>query len=183
MKKLLPILLTTTFLVTLSVPTNASWLSKTWDKLTSPISQSSVDSVPNQKSERWIKVEENSFYTTYIDKRTFKAEGKAQSRYVTGFFKREFTPIGSQWLGNQSHGRIKPDTIKYSIYEATYGVNSCHLAYTGNGTPLYYDVNGNLLYQGRDLIDISYQSFGNYIPDSMQEKLKDRLFHAVGWDY
>lgn len=179
MKKIAALVIASTLAISVCIPTNASWLSKTWDKLTSPVSQSSVDSAPSQKSERWIKVEENNLYSTYVDKRTFKAEGTAQNRKVSGYFKREFTPIGSQWLGNQSNGRVKPDTITYVIYRASYGVNYCDGYY---GPWHYYDVNGNLIYEGT-LSDYTYQKFGTYIPDSMQEKLKDRLFHAVGWDY
>ena len=179
MKKITTAILAATFFMSISAPTNASWLSKTWDKLTSPVSQESVDSVPSQKSERWIKVEENALYSTYVDKRSFKATGTAQNRKVSGYFKREFTPIGSQWLGNQSNGRVKPDTITYVIYGATYGVTRCSTYY---GPWHYYDVNGNLIYEGI-LSDYEYQKFGDYLPDSMQEKLKDRLFHAVGWDY
>lgn len=185
MKKVVALLLASALFTTVTVPTHASWLSKTLDRLTSPVNQESVDSAPSQQSERWIKVEENSLYTTYVDRRTFKAEGTAQYRKVSGYFKREFTPVGSQWLGNNSNGRVKPDTITYSIYHASYGVNSCQLdsaSYSIYGHTNYYDVNGNLIYTGY-LPDLDYQKFGRYIPDSMQEKLKDRLFHAVGWDY
>lgn len=166
---------------------DASWLSKTLDKISNAgtISSSDVNMEPDAKSDRWIKVEENDLYTTYIDRRTAKASGTAQNREVTAFFKREFTPIGSQWLGDNSNGYVKPDTITYSIYHATYGVNSCRLDFVYRNqmiNPQYYDVNGNLIYKG-NLPDIRYQPFGSYIPDSMQERLKDRLFHAFGWDY
>lgn len=176
MKKVVALLLASALFTTVTIPSQASWLSKTLDRLTSPVSQESVDSAPSQQSERWIKVEENNLYTTYLDRRTVTTNGQAQSREIIGYFKREFTPIGSQWLGNNSNGSVKPDTIKYVIYKATYGVYRCTYY---NRAWNYYDVNGNLIYQGH-LPDTDYQRFGDYIPDSMQEKLKDRLFHAVG---
>lgn len=179
MKKSAALLMAMALAVTMYGTSDASWLSKTLDKIgnVGTISQSDVNKEPDSKSDRWVKVEENQYYTTYIDRRSAKATGTAQNRRVTGYFKREFTPIGSQWLGENSGGRVKPDTITYVIYDAQYWVNNCSF-----GSCHYYDVNGNLIYEGV-LEDMYYQRFGTYVPDSMQEQLKDRLFHAFGWDY
>lgn len=164
---------------------DASWLSKTLDKISNAgtISSSDVNQEPDAKADRWIKVEENQYYTTYIDRRSAKATGTAQNRKVGAYFKREFSPIGSQWLGEASNGKVRPDVITYVIYSATYAVNSCYswTSFTNN-TPHYYDVNNNLIYKG-SLPDLSNYEWGTYVPDSSPEQLKNRLFHAFGWDY
>lgn len=169
---------------------DASWWSKTMKKLDKWASQSSSSSSSSSsggvvaeptandvKSNRWIEVQKNQYYTTYVDRKSFKAEGRAQDRRVTAYFKRVYTPIGSQVLGNNSNGRVKPDVITHSIAEERYKVNSYDDAWS---TPHYYDVHGNLIYEGR-LQD--YSGWAEYIPDSPEEQLKDTLFHMAGWDY
>lgn len=165
---------------------DASWLSKQLDKLDAwSKSQTAVSttsdgtmSLPPQ-SERWIKISENKFYATYGDTRTLKARGQAQDRQVEGYFKRVYTPIGSQWLGNTSNGYVKPDVITHSIYKASYTIYN----FTVTARPLYYDVHNNLIYEG-SLTDLpSYFSGQRLTPDSEEEQIKDKLFHAFGWDY
>lgn len=172
---------------------DASWWSKTMKKLDKWASQSSSSSSSSSsggvvaeptandaKSNRWIEVQKNQYYTTYVDRKSFKAEGTAQNRRVTAYFKRVYTPIGSQVLGNNSDGRVKPDVITHSIAEGRYRVDSYDEAFnTPFQYPQYYDVHGNLIYNGV-LQDYHY---GKYIPDSPEEQLKDTLFHMAGWDY
>lgn len=166
---------------------DASWWSKTMKKLDNWTSQSSSSSdsvvaepmANDAKSNRWIEVQKNQYYTTYVDRRSFKAEGTAQGRYVTGYFKRVYTPIGSQRLGQTSNGRVKPDVITHSITFSKFGVKSYSGAY--RGLPLYYDVHGNLIYEG--VLEGQRVVFESYIPDSPEEQLKDTLFHMAGWDY
>ena len=83
----------------------ASWLSKTLDKIDNFLGVPNSNTQVTQKSdgnlqlpqvgERWIPVAENQHYKTYLDRRTAIAGGEAQNRFVAGNFKREFTPIGS----------------------------------------------------------------------------------------
>lgn len=169
---------------------DASWWSKTMKKLDKWASQSSSSSSSSSsggvvaeptandvKSNRWIEVQKNQYYTIYVDRKSFTADGTAQNRRVTAYFKRVYTPIGSQVLGNNSNGRVKPDVITSSISKGVYGVNWCNDSLEW---VYYYDVHGNLIYEGR-LQD--YSNGENYIPDSPEEQLKDTLFHMAGWDY
>lgn len=169
---------------------DASWWSKTMKKLDNWTSQSSSSSslsssggvaaeptANDAKSNRWIEVQKNQYYTTYVDRKSFKADGTAQNRTVKAYFKRVYTPIGSQRLGKISEGRVKPDVITYSIYESKYGVNR----YNGTDSAYYYDVHGNLIYKG-SLEELKFWG-QEYIPDSPEEQLKDTLFHMAGWDY
>ena len=103
-----------------------------------------------QAGDRWVLISENKYYKTYLDRTKVYAEGEAQYRAVSGVFKREFTPLGSQWLGGT--GDVKPDIVT---------------------------VHGNLVYRG--VIERKY--YGNYVPDSEEEHIKDKLFHMFGWDY
>lgn len=168
---------------------DASWWSKTMKKLDKWASQSSSSSSSSSsggvvaeptandvKSNRWIEVQKNQYYTTYVDRKSFTADGTAQNRYIRAYFKRVYTPIGSQVLGNNSNGRVKPDVITYSIAKGWYSVNSYDEWITN---PHYYDVYGNLIYEG----GLQDYGSGNYIPDSPEEQLKDTLFHMAGWDY
>lgn len=168
----------------------ASWLSKTLDKIDNflgvPNSNTQVTQRSNgtlqlpQAGERWILVSENKYYKTYLDRTKVYAEGEAQNRAVRGVFKREFTPLGSQWLGGS--GEVKPDVITVEYYSMSYFVDSVYSHYSGQFSipTSYYDVHGNLIYKDRS-IESKYH--GNYIPDSEEEHIKDRLFHMFGWDY
>ena len=115
-----------------SATVEASWLSKTLDKIDKALG------VPNSKTEvtqqsdgylhlpqvgeRWILISENKYYKTYLDRRTALAVGEAQERKVAGIFKKEFTPLGSQWLGIVNKD-IKPDVITVGYVKMFYCVN------------------------------------------------------------
>ncbi len=88
--------------------------------------------------------------------------------------------MGSQWLGG--FGAVKPDTVTVEYYFRKYDVDSVRggTLYRGYIPETYYDVHGNLLWKGNSIED-KYR--GNYIPDSEDEHIKDRLFHMFGWDY
>lgn len=168
----------------------ASWLSKTLKKLDNALGVPDSNTQVTQKSdgnlqlpqagERWILISENKYYKTYLDRTKVYARGEAQDRVVRGVFKREFTPLGSQWLGGS--GEVKPDVVTVEYYSMSYYVDSVYSHYTGQFSipTSYYDVHGNLIYKNSS-IESKYN--GNYIPDSEEEHIKDRLFHMFGWDY
>lgn len=168
----------------------ASWLSKTLKKLDNalgvPDSNTQVAQQSDgylhlpQSGDRWILVYQNKYYNTYLDRTKTIAGGEAQDRFVHGVFKREFTPLGSQLLGG--FGAVKPDTVTVEYYFRKYDVESVRggALYRGYIPETYYDVHGNLLWKGNSIED-KYR--GNYIPDSEDEHIKDRLFHMFGWDY
>lgn len=168
----------------------ASWLSKTLDKIDNFLGVPNSNTQVTQKSdgnlqlpqagERWILISENKYYKTYLDRTKVYARGEAQDRVVRGVFKREFTPLGSQWLGG--FGEVKPDVITVEYYSNEYYVNS--VSFHNYGTysipTSYYDVHGNLIYRNGS---IERKYYGNYVPDSEEEHIKDKLFHMFGWDY
>jgi hypothetical protein len=174
----------------------ASWLSDAWKRLqkssttTSSDGSTTIDTkglkdTTNQSS-RWSQVSENQYYRTYIENSTASASGTAQNRYVTVNVKLEFTPLGSQWLGNSSGGRVNPDVITHCFYSARYGVNYCQRGTFGGSHEIsikFYDANGHLIYDGVLYNLSSYQQWGSYTPESEQEQIKNKLFHAAGWDY
>ena len=102
-----------------SATVEASWLSKTLDKIDKALGVPNSNTQVTQQSdgklqlpqagERWILVSENKHYKTYVDRTKVRAVGEAQNRIVYGVFKREFTPIGSHWLG--SEGDVSPDVV------------------------------------------------------------------------
>ena len=180
-----------------SATVEASWLSKTLDKIDKALG------VPNSKTEvtqqsdgylhlpqvgeRWILVSENKHYKTYVDRTKVRAVGEAQNRIVYGVFKREFTPIGSHWLG--SEGDVSPDVVTVEYLPLAYGVNKT-LNYSRREfsiDPSYYDVHGNLVWKGHaghfTISNIEGVYIGNYVPNSEDEHIKDKLFHMFGWDY
>ena len=197
MKKLTSILLALFFVFSFANAADASWLSKMLDKLDAlgpnvESSASAVNSAPEDpNSSRWAKISENPYFSTFADKRTLKASGTAQNRKVEGYFKLEFTPVGSAWIGNNSRGRVKPDVITHVIFYQIYGVNEHSGGFAVRIPRQYYDVHGNLIYKDAynsgDLSDASYgntDTYGEkYTPDSEQERIKDILFKAFGWDY
>ncbi len=175
----------------------ASWLSKTLDKIDKALG------IPNSKTEvtqhsdgklrlpqagdRWIWLSENKYYRTYADRTKIFAVGEAQNRIVYGVFKREFTPIGSHWLG--SEGDVSPDVVTVEYLPLAYGVNKT-LNYSRREfsiDPSYYDVHGNLVWKGHaghfTISNIEGVYIGNYVPNSEDEHIKDKLFHMFGWDY
>ncbi|MCI1749963.1 MAG: hypothetical protein LKI17_01190 [Megasphaera cerevisiae] len=186
MKKIVSGVMIMTMTCLLGGTANASWLSSIWNNAatsnTSTQATTTTMQAPDANSSRWMAISSNQYFTTYADKRSLQATGTAQNRQVSGFFKEEFTPVGSQWLGEKSNGRVKPDVITHVIYHAYYGVNS-H-GYNGTTDAQYYDVHNNLIYQGK-LIDFSFNMNDGscYIPDSEQEQVKDTLFKAFGWNY
>ena len=168
----------------------ASWLSKTLAKIDNFLGVPNSNTQVTQKSdgnlqlpqagERWILISENKYYKTYLDRTKVYARGEAQDRVVRGVFKREFTPLGSQWLGG--FGEVKPDVVTVEYYSNEYYVNS--VSFHNYGTysipTSYYDVHGNLIYRNGS---IERKYYGNYVPDSEEEHIKDKLFHMFGWDY
>ena len=188
-RTVIALILTSVFAVNAGTATvEASWLSKTLKKLDNalgvPDSNTQVTKQTDgnlrlpQAGERWILISENKYYKTYLDRTKVYARGEAQDRWITGVFKREFTPLGSQWLGG--FGEVKPDIVTVEYYSISYGVNSVYDNYGMYAIPTsYYDVHGNLIYKGI----IERKHYGNYIPDTEEEHIKDRLFHMFGWDY
>lgn len=168
----------------------ASWLSKTLKKLDNALGVPDSNTQVAQQSdgklrlpqagERWILISENKYYKTYLDRTKVYADGEAQNRVVRGVFKREFTPLGSQWLGG--FGEVKPDVVTVEYYSNEYYVNSVqwHNIGTYSIPTSYYDVHGNLIYRNGS---IERKYYGNYVPDTEEEHIKDKLFHMFGWDY
>ena len=182
-KQIAAMLIAITAATTVCTTTDASWLGNILKNLpssgSSTTASSSSSSSPSRTA-RWSKVYSTDNYTIYIDTSSMKTTGQAQNREIDAWFKREFSPIGSQWLGDNSNGRVKPDVITHSVYKAWYGVNSSNFY---GGTTYYYDANNHLIYKGSlgDMWD--EVGFGNYVPDSPNEQIKDILFNAVGWNY
>lgn len=179
-KQIIAMMIAVAAAASVSTTADASWLSKVLNSLPSSSgSSTSTSSSSTNRAHRWSKVYETENYTIYIDTSSMKATGEAQNREVSGWFKREYTPEGSSWLGNNSWGKVKPDVITHSVYYAYYGTNSSisDLAWR------YYDVNGHLIYKG-PLGDVDDEvGFGRYVPDSQNEQIKDILLNAVGWNY
>ena len=183
-KQIAAMLIAITAATTVCTTADASWLGNILKNLpssgSSTTASSSSSSSPSRTA-RWSKVYSTDNYTIYIDTSSMKATGDAQYRSVNAWFKREYTPIGSQWIGDNSGGRVKPNVITYSIYRAYYGTNRSGSNVGDNWH--YYDVNHHLIYQGC-LGDYNDEvGFGEYVPDSPNEQIKDILFNAVGWNY
>lgn len=181
-KQIAAMLIAITAATTVCTTADASWLGNILKNLPSSGSSTTASSSSSStnRAARWSKVYSTDNYTIYIDTSSIKTKGEAQNREIEAWFKREFTPIGSQWLGDNSRGRVKPDVITHSVYQAAYYVNS---SYYYGGSANYYDANNHLIYQGA-LGDIDDEvGFGRYVPDSPNEQIKDILFNAVGWNY
>ena len=173
-----------------SATVEASWLSKTLDKIDKalgiPDSKTEVTQQSDgklrlpQAGDRWILLSENKYYRTYADRTKIFAVGEAQNRAVKGVFKREFTPLGSQAIAK--FGNVKPDVVTVEYYSREYYVNSVETSSWWNHyiPESYYDVHGNLIYKGNSMEN---KHSGNYIPESEEEHIKDKLFHMFGWDY
>lgn len=185
--RILTVLFIPLFMATLYNPVDASWLSKTLDKLdralgipagTTTTSDGTMKA--SQRGERWIEVSSNKYYTTYVDRRSLEASGQAQNRRVKANFMHIFTPLGSQWIGNSSRGNVKPDVITVSITksEIKYFVNEKSFPIDGVE---YYDIHGNLIYDGY-LSDFD-AGWRKYVPMSEDEQIKDTLFAMFGWNY
>ena len=185
-KQIAAMLIAITAATTVCTTADASWLGNILKNLPSSGSSTTASSSSSStnRAARWSKVYSTDNYTIYIDTSSIKTKGEAQNREIAAWFKREFTPIGSQWIGDNSRGRVKPDVITHSVYYAYYGVNSSSFnSWSSQMTPSYYDANNHLIYRGSlgDLYD--EVGFGTYIPDSPNEQIKDILFNAVGWNY
>ncbi|SUP41536.1 hypothetical protein [Veillonella criceti] len=182
--RILTVLFIPLFMATLYNPVDASWLSKTLDKLdralgipagTTTTSDGTMKA--SQRGERWIEVSSNKYYTTYVDRRSLEASGQAQNRVVRAHVMHVFTPLGSQWIGNTSGGNVKPDVITVSISNYPEKYTTTNL---DGFSKKYYDVHGNLIYDGwlNDTDD-----YIRYTPMSEQEQIKDTLFAMFGWNY
>lgn len=181
-KQIIAMMIAVAAAASVSTTADASWLSKVLNSLPSSSgSSTSTSSSTVKRGHHWSKVYETENYTIYIDTNSMKATGEAQNREIRAWFKREYTPEGSEWLGNNSWGRVKPDVITYAMYRAWYGTGGSSI--TGYGNWLYYDANGHLIYEGY-LGDVHDEvGFGEYVPESKNEQIKDILFNAVGWNY
>lgn len=181
-KQIAAMLIAITAATTVCTTADASWLGNILKNLpssgSSTTASSSSSSSPSRAA-RWSKVYSTDNYTIYIDTSSIKTTGQAQNRDLYAWFKREFTPVGSQWLGDNSNGRVKPNVITHSVYKARYGVTSSNFY----DVCYYYDANNHLIYDS-SLNDMYGESgFGRYVPDSPNEQIKDILFNAVGWNY
>ncbi len=179
-KKLTAVLLACGLVVAAGSASEASWLSKILESASSSTTSGSSTRAngPTNRAERWSKVYTTDFYTIYIDTSSMEKGGEAQHRYIEAWFKRVYTPEGSAWLGNNSRGAVKPDVITHSVYKATYRTTNSQW-WNWN----YYDVKNHLIYDGALADAYDENGFGNYIPDSPNEQIKDILFRSVGWDY
>ncbi len=179
-KKLTAVLLACGLVVAAGGASEASWLSKILESASSSTTSGSSTRAdgPTNRAERWSKVYTTDFYTIYIDTSSIEKDGEAQGRYVRAWFKRVYTPEGSAWLGNHSRGAVKPDVITHSVYKATY-----RTTYSQSWNWKYYDVKNHLIYDGTLADAYDENGFGDYIPDSPNEQIKDILFRSVGWDY
>lgn len=185
MKKLfrmLAVLLIPFFFATLYSSVDASWLSKTLEKLGSSSSTTTTSSDgtmrASQKGERWIEVSSNKYFKTYVDRRSLQAKGQAQNRAVFAHVMHEFTPLGSQWLGNSSRGAVKPDVITRAISKDVlkYGVDGYYM----DNYAQYYDVHGNFIYEGRLSDFQGYSGIGQkYVPMSEEEQIKDNSLKCL----
>ena len=184
-KQIIALCIAFTAMTAVSSTADASWLGNILKSLPSGSSGSSTtasSSSSPSRSARWSKVYSTDNYTIYIDTSSMKTHGTAQNRGIEAWFKKEYTPIGSQWIGEHSGGQVKPDVITHSVYKAEYRVNESHISYS-NQMCYYYDANNHLIYQGQ-LGDVRDEvGFGRYVPDSPNEQIKDILFNAVGWNY
>lgn len=187
-KQIAAMLIAITAATTVCTTADASWLGNILKNLpssgSSTTASSSSSSSPTRAA-RWSKVYSTDNYTIYIDTSSMKASGQAQQRMIEAWFKREYTPVGSQWLGENSNGRVKPDVITHSVYWARYSVSDSWCPVTNW---YYYDANNHLIYRPAYNYDVlsDYNDdvgFGRYIPDSPNEQIKDILFNAVGWNY
>lgn len=132
---------------------------------------------------RWIKIYENEYYTTYVEKTSIKTRGEAQNRELKAYLKREYTPIGSQWLGENSSGRINPDTVTECIYFVFYQPTHSHLDDYTRKRPKYYDANHRLIFDGP--LEDMYEDtgFGKYDRKAENREIKTTLYNLVGWNY
>lgn len=131
------------------------------------------------KADRWILIDRQPDFDLYADRNSLKASGTAQHREVSGWFKKEYTPIGSQKLGSYTNA-VKPDTVKYSIFGMVFYPGKIRIY---GDSAKYYDVHGNLLYHGQ--LELPFNSILPYTitPESYEEKIKDKVFRMFGWDY
>lgn len=132
---------------------------------------------------RWTKIYENEYYSTYIEKNTMETRGNAQNREMKAYFKRKYTPLGSQWLGENSNGRINPDTVTECIYYVFYWPTHSHLDDYTQKQPKYYDVNHRLIFNGPLEDMYGDTGFGQYNNKEENREIKTTLYSLVGWNY
>lgn len=186
MKKIASLALVGLFTASLCGSADASWLSKTLDKLdawtssvsdavnssshtrpttqtVSPSKKENGDSKEyklKKQEESMILLGSNQYYTTYLDTKGISAKGVTPNRCVVAQVVRMFTPLGSQWLGNTSGGVVKPDVVTVSVTpEFCFWERS---TFQGTDT-FYYDVYANLVHKGM-LHDVGYSNGGMYDP-------------------
>lgn len=132
---------------------------------------------------RWLKIYENEYYTTYVEKNSIKTRGVAQDRELTAYLKRKYTPLGSQWVGENSNGRVAPDVITECIYFVFYRATHSTLDDYTMRMPKYYDYAHHVVFNG-PLGDMSGDNgFGKYDKKEENREIKTTLFSLVGWNY
>lgn len=128
-----------------------------------------------QEGERWILLEKNKSFITYVDRtRVYMTESPKTGKEIVGIFKREFTPLGSKEIGKSR--KVLPNTVKTEYYErfySRYGVATSVF----DEKVSYYDKNGNLLYKNES---IERKRYGEYEPGSEDERIMEKLFSLFG---
>lgn len=128
-----------------------------------------------QEGERWILLEKNKSFITYVDRtRVYMTESPKIGKNITGMFKREFSPLGSKEIGNSK--KVLPNTVKTEYYERFYTRYSVGTSIFDEKVS-YYDKNGNLLYKNES---IERKRYGEYEPGSEDERIMEKLFSLFG---
>ena len=128
-----------------------------------------------QEGERWILLEKNKSFITYVDRtRVYMTESPKVGKEITGMFKREFTPLGSKEIGESK--KVLPNTVKTEYYERFYTRYSVGTSMFDEKVS-YYDKNGNLLYKNES---IERKRYGEYEPGSEDERIMEKLFSLFG---
>lgn len=128
-----------------------------------------------QEGERWILLEKNKSFITYVDRtRVYMTESPKIGKSITGIFKREFTPLGSKEIGKSK--KVLPNTVKTEYYERFYTRYSVGTSIFDEKVS-YYNENGDLLYKNES---IERKRYGEYEPGSEDERIMEKLFSLFG---
>ena len=128
-----------------------------------------------QEGERWILLEKNKSFITYVDRtRVYMTESPKIGKSITGIFKREFTPLGSKEIGKSK--KVLPNTVKTEYYERFYRRYSVGTSIFDEKVS-YYNENGDLLYKNES---IERKRYGEYEPGSEDERIMEKLFSLFG---
>lgn len=128
-----------------------------------------------QEGKRWILLEENKSFKTYVDRtKVYMTESPKVGKEISGMFKREFTPLGSKEIGNSK--KVLPNTVKTEYYERFYTRYSVGTSIFDEKVS-YYDKEGNLLYKNES---IERKRYGEYEPGSEDERIMEKLFSLFG---